>query len=301
MNNELHPSCRFSAFEKESSLFPVSVPRAGCGLLLVLMVFGACGSDSPSAMVSPDGGSSHGASGSGGLPCDVAQVFQTHCQQCHGSPPMGAPMSLVGYHDLTTMSPAYPKQTIAQRTVARMQDALNPMPPGTAPTVPASEVARVQSWISSGMPMGTIACGGGNMPTQCSSGQYWMGGDQKSPDMHPGNACIACHTTTGSGAPTLQIAGTIYQTPHDPNDCLGIGTAGVVVQITDSAGSVFSLPVNSSGNFLLQTGKLKPPYHALVSAGGKTRAMSVAQTSGDCNSCHTPTGAHGAPGRILAP
>jgi mono/diheme cytochrome c family protein len=29
--------------------------------------------------------------------------------------------------------------------------------------------------------------------------------------------------------------------------------------------------------------------------------MGAKQTIGDCNSCHTPTGANGAPGRIAAP
>jgi mono/diheme cytochrome c family protein len=43
------------------------------------------------------------------------------------------------------------------------------------------------------------------------------------------------------------------------------------------------------------------PYTAKVVQNGKTRAMGAAQTSGDCNACHTPTGANGAPGRVTIP
>ena len=43
------------------------------------------------------------------------------------------------------------------------------------------------------------------------------------------------------------------------------------------------------------------PYKARVKAGGKMSAMASAQTTGDCNSCHTTTGAEGAPGRVLIP
>jgi hypothetical protein len=61
------------------------------------------------------------------------------------------------------------------------------------------------------------------------------------------------------------------------------------------------MPVNNAGNFLLQSGTLKPPFKAMVINGAKTRAMSGSVTSGDCNSCHTQTGKNGAPGRIIAP
>jgi hypothetical protein len=43
------------------------------------------------------------------------------------------------------------------------------------------------------------------------------------------------------------------------------------------------------------------PYKAKVTYMGRERAMVAAQTSGDCNSCHTQNGANSAPGRILLP
>ena len=54
------------------------------------------------------------------------------------------------------------------------------------------------------------------------------------------------------------------------------------------------------GNFSTRT-RIVPPYKAQVTDGVKTRAMAGSVTGGDCNSCHTETGANGAPGRIMAP
>src|SRR5881394_2595263 len=34
-------------------------------------------------------------------------------------------------------------------------------------------------------------------PTVCTSKQNWTRGDRGSSQMHPGDACIACHTTRG--------------------------------------------------------------------------------------------------------
>ncbi|HSY23238.1 MAG TPA: hypothetical protein VK841_14025 [Polyangiaceae bacterium] len=54
------------------------------------------------------------------------------------------------------------------------------------------------------------------------------------------------------------------------------------------------------GNFY-STGSIATPFDAKVLNGSKERDMVAAQTSGDCNSCHTEQGANGAPGRIMPP
>ena len=117
--------------------------------------------------------------------------------------------------------------------------------------------------------------------------------------MNPGKACIACHSS-GEG-PGFAIAGTVYPTGHEPDLCFGTSMAQII--ITDATGKTLSPVVpNSAGNFYLSaTTTIALPYHAAVVANGKTRAMSAAQTSGDCNSCHTQNGANGAPGRITLP
>jgi hypothetical protein len=135
-------------------------------------------------------------------------------------------------------------------------------------------------------------------PLTCTSNTHWTRGDRGSASMHPGGTCISCHKTTGPEAPTFSIGGTVFPSAHEPNDCNG--KSGVSVVITDANGKTRTLTTNAVGNFN-DTAALAVPYHAKVVANGKERAMSAAQTTGDCNSCHTVTGANGAPGRIMAP
>ena len=140
----------------------------------------------------------------------------------------------------------------------------------------------------------------------CTSGKTWTFGTSGSGSMQPGNACIACHSM--GGGPTLSVAGTVYPTAHEPGNCNG--AAGVNVIITDAKGQVFTLPTNSVGNFgcgpRARTGfpacaGFTAPYNAEVISKGVVRHMVAKQTTGDCNSCHTETGAMSAPGRIMTP
>jgi hypothetical protein len=115
--------------------------------------------------------------------------------------------------------------------------------------------------------------------------------------MAPGEACQACHQK--NGGPSYSIAGTVYPTAHEPKDCDGDpGPLSVVV--TDANNKVVTISVNSVGNFS-SSSTIVAPFHVKVTSSNATRAMAGSLTSGDCNSCHTPTGANGAPGRIMAP
>lgn len=116
--------------------------------------------------------------------------------------------------------------------------------------------------------------------------------------MHPGAACITCHDQNPK-APPFEIGGTVFPTAHEPDDCNGGGTAGAQIVITDANGKVTKLPVNAVGNFYTQAA-IALPYRAKVVVGTKERAMTSEKT-GDCNSCHTETGANSAPGRIVLP
>jgi hypothetical protein len=119
--------------------------------------------------------------------------------------------------------------------------------------------------------------------------------------MAPGQACISCHTA--NGGPSFVIAGTVFPTAHEPNNCDGANgtTNGAMVVITDKNGTVHNVSVNSVGNFYLASQTLALPFTAQVVQNGKTRAMGTPQSTGDCNSCHTENGANGAPGRIMLP
>jgi len=70
--------------------------------------------------------------------------------------------------------------------------------------------------------------------------------------------------------------------------------------IVDAANRTVTLTPNAAGNFTY-TGALTTPYTAKVTYQGRERIMPAAQTSGDCNSCHTQNGTSGAPGRITLP
>ena len=278
------------------------VPR----VLFCALTSAGCG-EAPASYLSPlDMSGSSGGGSTSGLPCDVSQALASACLSCHGSPPAGAPISLVTYADLTAAAPSDATKKVIEVAIARMQSSTNPMPPGGGAT--AADIKTLQDCLNAGLPMGS--CGGTdggtnpyNTPEVCTSGKTWTSGNRGSSSMNPGQACITCHSTN-KDAPKFQIAGTVYPTAHEPNNCLGTSaSSGVTVVITDAGGTVITLTPNSSGNFyyLPRTTTLKMPYHAQVKSGTTIRAMSAAQMNGDCNSCHTDAGANGAPGRIMAP
>jgi cytochrome c553 len=246
-----------------------------------------------------------GSASSGGriatnLPCDVDSILVANCQSCHGSRPSGgAPMSLVTYADLAAKATTDPSQTVAAMCVTRINSTSAPMPP-TPPMLSAADIATFTAWVDGGMPMGDCVSGVDplNAAPTCTSGQTWNGGNDGSSRMNPGMACINCHSQGGEG-PRYAIAGTVYPTGHEPDRCNGTSAAQVI--ITDSAGQVLTLTPNSAGNFYASRVSLSLPYNAKVVANGLTRAMSAAQTDGDCNGCHTQNGDNGAPGRITLP
>jgi hypothetical protein len=269
-------------------------------------------------------GDDAGLVASGGLPCDVAALLASACVRCHGAPPaMGAPMSLLTYDDLVAPWDEDPTRSIADLSLERMKARESPMPPDG--TVADSAIAVFEAWVRDGVPRRSCApppgplappapsadagyatspvdagplADGGAAPgaTRCTSGTIWMPSTPPSALMAPGRSCLGCHAL--SGGPSLTLAGTVYPSLHEPDDCAGTGT-NVSVVIVDATGKSHSVPVNAAGNFLRVTG-LPMPYTARVVSGTKVREMKTPQTSGDCNGCHTPSG-NQAPGRIMAP
>jgi hypothetical protein len=285
--------------------------------------YGTCGGGGTGGAGGTVGGTGGRVGGTGGspgiggapggtnalLPCDVQAVYQSHCVGCHAQPPVnGAPMPLQSYANLTAPSLTSATMTFAQRTVVRMQSTTAPMPPSPGTRATAAEVQTVNNWIAAGYPAGTCGAGGagGGTPdplgtaARCTSGTTWTGGNNGNPQMNPGRACISCHAGQ-EDAPRFTIAGTLYPTGHEPNLCNGVnGTNGARVVIVAAANRTITLTPNAAGNFMY-TGAVTTPYRAKVTYQGRERIMPVAQTSGDCNSCHTQTGTNGAPGRITLP
>lgn len=142
----------------------------------------------------------------------------------------------------------------------------------------------------------------------CTSGKTWTNGDIGSQLMRPGETCIACHTQRGGKAPAFKVAGTVYPTRHEPNDCNGL--AAVTVTIIDANGMETKLTPNAAGSFAcgpkagVFTTTCDPvfPISARINtADGKTATMVDPQMTGDCNSCHTEQGVNNSPGRISPP
>lgn len=238
-----------------------------------------------------------------GLPCDVAKVVSDSCASCHGARPTGgATASLVTVEGFTAPSTANPQQTVGQLAVVRMRNAKDPMP--TLGLLPEADVAIVDNWVKAGMPRGecapiaTKADPFFDNVVECSSNSRWTRGDRGSSSMHPGVACIDCHKR--KRAPTYTVAGTVYATGHEVDDCSGTASGPKVV-LSDGTGKVLAtLSVNSAGNFY-STVRLPASYTVKIVQGSKERAMQATPSSGDCNSCHTQDGAEGAPGRIALP
>jgi hypothetical protein len=141
----------------------------------------------------------------------------------------------------------------------------------------------------------------------CSSNVYWKDLDKGSELMHPGGKCNNCHNKNPT-SPNFTVAGTVYPTSHEPDECNGVGSVmmdggmpEVAIVITDRTGRTLPpLAVNVVGNFTHQVEVLMP-FNVKVVSHGKENKMVMQAPHGDCNSCHTQSGAEGAPGRITAP
>jgi mono/diheme cytochrome c family protein len=239
------------------------------------------------------------------LPCDVQQLFENRCIACHLGPP-GA-VRLLTFDDLTRASTTDPNKSLALISLERMRSTTSPMPPPPVEAPEPDEIATLEAWVSGGMPRAAactppVAGDGGagaiyDTPTVCTSKTYYRG-DQASENMQPGEACITCHTR--QEGPSFRVAGTVYPTAHEPNDCNGIA-GGVSVVVSDKNDRVLvTLPVNGVGNFFTKE-KIRAPFRVKVVRGTAERRMGALVTAGDCNSCHTEKGVNGAPGRIMAP
>ena len=83
------------------------------------------------------------------------------------------------------------------------------------------------------------------------------------------------------------------------------GSADQGIASGTGPGSGSGTPSPSPGSTPQSLPCLRPPRPRCQDPGplymGRERLMIAAQTSGDCNSCHTQAGASAAPGRLLTP
>ncbi len=87
----------------------------------------------------------------GGLPCDVLEVLQSDCHECHGeAPAFGAPMPLVDYDDLQVPATSDPARKVYELIADRLLDEVTPMPPGGV--IEPGDRDALLEWISAGAP-----------------------------------------------------------------------------------------------------------------------------------------------------
>lgn len=297
--------------------------------MLFMATLGACSGNSGTSNQSgpgtgdgtQSGGSANGAGGSGSVgtagsaptagasstdvPCEVQALLASKCLLCHKADPPGTLLSSADFQRPSKVDPA---KTVGEVAVERLSLTTNlRMPPAPLAAATDAEIAALASWINAGATptgCGEPAATGPDpyaTPLVCTSMKTWTGGNRESPLMRPGGACISCHTKEGEG-PLFAVAGTLFPSAHEPDDCNGVAsTAGAQVVITEANGTVHTLAVNQAGNFFLETRTFAFPYQAKVVYQDRERVMVEAQKSGDCNECHTQNGSQNAPGRIFLP
>ncbi|MFO0748280.1 MAG: hypothetical protein U1F43_21850 [Myxococcota bacterium] len=276
-------------------------------------------------------------------PCAIAdQVFTPYCVECHQGTKQYPDLRAGALGSLANAGAlAYPGQVLVvpgSSATSLLFTKLHPssgkgalMPPDGQ--LDAALLDQVAAWIDDGAPAcdgvvvipptdppipepgGTItfsAPPSGFQTTHpswaeqgtCTAGQWWKySGDTESSSMHPGRACIDCHSRSGEG-PSYSYAGTVYADVADTADCRGV--SGVTVEILDDGGNRLgsAATTNAAGNFYWgrTSNPFKAGYRARLSYQGRTREMTLpVSTSGDCNTCHASTGTNGAPGRMVAP
>jgi hypothetical protein len=282
----------------------------------------AAGTDEPTPVGQETGsatGSDAGPAAPSGLPCELKTMLTAKCATCHD----GGSLSSVSTREALLAPSKTAGKNVAETSVARMQNAVRPMPP--AGKLPDASIELLQNWIAAGYPSGTCAPApspadagtdatsstavdsGTTTPPNpyatalvCTSGDTSaQPGSPNGMNMLPGRACLNCH---GAG----DFAGTVYPTAHEPTYCRGVdGTASATaakIVITGADNKVYGpYPVSAFGNFKIPVGSIPLPYRAKVIRGSKERVMLSPMTNTDCNDCHTVNGRFGAPGRIMMP
>lgn len=263
------------------------------------------------------------------VPAEVTALVNTYCASCHGDNPFGGKISLTAEGAFSKILPDGMNKTVAEWALLRMKN--QTMPPG--PKKPsASEIATFEAWVTGalvadcgGPDAGEVDAGDGSTVDAgvtppdpdagmgpvvdpnpfdtdpvgiCTSGA--KSSARRGTTMKPGEACVACHSSNPR-LPKFTIAGTLYPTGHEVKECVGYGAMDTFIRVTDASGKIIEdLTPNQVGTFISGT-PMPAGFRVKVISPIGERAMLSSPPHGDCNSCHTPDGDNGAPGRIRLP
>lgn len=254
--------------------------------------------------------------GDASLPCEVETVLATACATCHTNPPNSASkVPLESRADFFAPAASADDRTVAEVALARLHDATNPMPPPTEPPLSPGQLATLDAWLTGGAPVAGACAPIPSPPAAptCPSGSTWTMGTTGDMDMTPGRACKTCHAAMAPAA-NYAFQGTVFADFHTADDCNAPPPGDARIEILDPTGAVTkTLVPGLSGNFTSfdLDDPQQPPYRARLVVGTLVREMQRAQTSTDCNACHTEQGKNAyadlhpddpaPPGRIVWP
>ena len=279
--------------------------------VVVVPGWGASAPGAPSAAPAaggPDAGSSSAGGttsptpspvAASGVPCDVATILTASCTSCHADPPIaGSLAGLVTYSDLMATAHEDATKNEAQVSLARMQNASSPMPPGGL--LPAAAITTLKNWIDAGYPKGA-ACGAAGGGSGADAGatpapapaSVFTGAPafvaQTGPTTHnAGLDCMGCHGGTVANAPSFEFGGTLYDGSGNP-------VVGAEVRFVDGSGKAASVYTSSTGTFYESgTGFTGPANVGARNAAGahdmitalQSGAQSPASSGGACSACH---------------
>lgn len=158
------------------------------------------------------------AAGSGSLPCEVSQLMQTHCAECHGAMPKnGAPMPLVSHADLTAPARSNPMRKVYELVAERIEDRARPMPPDPTKRMPDAAIAQFKGWSAAGALAGA-AC-------------------------TPGQTAAASGGAAGGPAATEGTAATSGEKAADIEECFELRAHG---QATPGDKSPYTVPTGEN-------------------------------------------------------
>jgi len=138
----------------------------------------------------------------------------------------------------------------------------------------------------------------------CTSKRWWTGGVMASAAMTPGRPCIACHAASAA-APKYAIAGTVYETKLEEDDCNGADPPWALGVMNEFDGPEFMqrTPPSAAGNFFIQMSSNFPNrvFVKIVAGDKESKMIGAVTIPSDCNTCHSVRGDGGAAGRIVKP
>jgi hypothetical protein len=125
---------------------------------------GQAGGPATTAPATTPTGANAAAGGGTSLPCEVSQLMQTNCGECHGATlKNGAPMPLVTYADMLAPAPSDSTKKVHEVVAVRIEDRARPMPPDPTKRLQDPAIAMFKSWSSGGAAAG-VACSSSDVP-----------------------------------------------------------------------------------------------------------------------------------------